>query len=127
MEGRHGMLTQGGGLNKGNLMGTEPKLTSSAPLEKGEDSDEPVWLVSTRALSAGSCFIDRPYCAASPQASHRGLPGPRSCDKRTIHQNPAPYRLAYNGSQATALKRTGQAPMKPREMRRGKADRRSEE
>src|SRR6266567_751288 len=68
-------------------------------------------LVSTRALSAGSCFIDRPYCAASPQASHRGLPGPRSCDKRTIHQNPAPYRLAYKRSRATALKRTAPSSM----------------
>src|ERR1700733_9369394 len=28
--------------------------------------------------SAGSCFTDRSYCAASPQASHRALPGPRS-------------------------------------------------
>src|SRR6266480_3912295 len=31
-------------------------------------------LVSTRALSAGSCFIDRPYCAASLKASHRACP-----------------------------------------------------
>src|SRR5437879_8897209 len=74
MDAMHGMLKQEGGVNKANLMGSEPKLTSSAPLEKGEDSDEPVWLVSTRALSAGSCFIDRPYCAASPQASHRARP-----------------------------------------------------
>src|SRR5437660_12775444 len=111
MDAMHGMLKQEGGVNKANLMGSEPKLTSSAPLEKGEDSDEPVWLVSTRALSAGSCFIDRPYCAASPQASHRGLPGPRSCDKRTIHQNPAPYRLAYKRSRATALKRTAPSSM----------------
>src|SRR5438876_2379148 len=45
-------------------------------------------LVSTRALSAGSCFIDGPCCAASPQASHRACPAlARSCDKRTIHQN----------------------------------------
>src|SRR5438552_13096060 len=74
MDAMHGMLKQEGGVNKANLMGSEPKLTSSAPLEKGEDSDEPVWLVLTRALSAGSCFIDRPYCAASPQASHRACP-----------------------------------------------------
>src|SRR5436309_8901061 len=87
MDAMHGMLKQEGGVNKANLMGSEPKLTSSAPLEKGEDSDEPVWLVLTRAISAGSCFIDRPYCAASPQASHIGLPGPRSCEKRTTHQN----------------------------------------
>src|SRR5256884_4221920 len=69
-----GMLKQEGGVNKASLMGSEPKLTSPPPLEKGEDSDEPVWLVLTRALSAGSCFIDRPYCAASPQASHRACP-----------------------------------------------------
>src|SRR5207244_12057046 len=74
MDAMHGMLKQEGGVNKANLMGSEPKLTSSAPLEKGEDSDEPVWLALTRALSAGSCFIDRPYCAASPQASHRSCP-----------------------------------------------------
>src|SRR6266516_1063403 len=74
MDAMHGMLKQEGGVNKANLMGSEPKLTFSAPLEKGEDSDEPVWLVLTRALSAGSCFIDRPYCAASPQASHRACP-----------------------------------------------------
>src|SRR5256884_2605829 len=78
MDAMHGMLKQEGGVNKANLMGSEPKLTSSAPLEKGEDSDEPVWLVLTRALSAGSCFIDRPYCAASPQASHRACPALRS-------------------------------------------------
>src|SRR5439155_25050556 len=74
MDAMHGMLKQEGGVNKANLMGSEPKLTSSAPLEKGEDSDEPVWLVLTRALSAGSCFIDRPYCPASPQASDRAGP-----------------------------------------------------
>src|SRR5947199_7118945 len=35
----------------------------------------------------------------------------RSCDKRTIHQNPAPYRLAYKRSRATALKRTAPSSM----------------
>src|SRR6266480_1763101 len=83
MDAMHGMLKQEGGVNKANLMGSEPKLTSSAPLEKGEDSDEPVWLVLTRALSAGSCFIDRPYCAASPSASHRACPGLGLASKET--------------------------------------------
>src|SRR6266704_635761 len=60
--------------------------TSSPPLKKGEDSYE-AWFGFNQSISAGSCFIDRPYCAASPQASHIGLPGPRSCEKRTTHQN----------------------------------------
>src|SRR5207249_7423485 len=55
-------------------------LTSSPPLKKGEDSYE-AWFGFNQSISAGSCFIDRPYCAASPQASHIGLPGPRSCEK----------------------------------------------
>ena len=54
--------------------------TSSPPLKKGEDSYE-AWFGFNQSISAGSCFIDRPYCAASPQASHIGLPGPRSCEK----------------------------------------------
>src|SRR6266516_2239046 len=87
MDAMHGMLKQEGGVNKANLMGSEPKLTSSAPLEKGEDSDEPVWLVLTRALSAGSCFIDRPYCAASPQASHRACPALGPATKQLYTKN----------------------------------------
>src|ERR1700756_3787231 len=34
------------------------------------------WCIGVRALSVGSCFIDRPYCAASPRASHRACPAP---------------------------------------------------
>ena len=34
-------------------------------------------LVLTKALSAGSCFTDRPYCAASPQASESGAARPK--------------------------------------------------
>jgi len=48
-------------------------LACSPPSKMGEDSYE-ACLVSTRGLSAGSCFIDRPYCAASPEASPRACP-----------------------------------------------------
>src|SRR6266550_2550718 len=44
-------------------------------------------LVATRALSAGSCFIDRPYCAASPQASHRACPALGPATKQLYTKN----------------------------------------
>src|SRR5437773_5434093 len=39
---------------------------SSPPSKKRARIPRKPGLVSTRALSASSCFIDRPYCAASP-------------------------------------------------------------
>ena len=35
----------------------------------------------------GSCFTDQPYCAASPQASHRAKPGPRSFGQQEFRTN----------------------------------------
>src|SRR5438046_10643836 len=104
MDAMHGMLKQEGGVNKANLMGSEPKLTSSAPLEKGEDSDEPVWLVLTRALSAGSCFIDRPYCAASPQASHRACPALGLATKEIYTKD---LRLCFSFSRSVITRHSG--------------------
>ena len=48
--------------------------------------------------STFACFIDRPYCAASPQACGSCLPGPRSCDKRSnARQTGAFYPALKNG------------------------------
>src|SRR2546429_500225 len=107
-----GMLKQEGGVNKASLMGSEPKLTSSGPLEKGEDSDEPVWLVSTRALSAGSCFIARPYCAASPQASHRACPALGLATKELYAKTCALYPRSQERSLTAHLVSSGLAAQK---------------
>src|SRR5215472_4461802 len=48
-------------------------------------------LALTRTLSPCSCFIDRPYRAASTQASGSGLPGPSSRYERTMQAKPASY------------------------------------
>src|SRR5437879_8939801 len=109
MDAMHGMLKQEGGVNKANLMGSEPKLTSSAPLEKGEDSDEPVWLVLTRALSAGSRFIARPYCAASPQASHRACPALGLATKELYAKTCALYPRSQERSLTAHLVSSGLA------------------
>src|SRR5437667_5224559 len=60
--------------------------TSSPPLKKARIPTKP-GLVSTRAPSAGSCFIDRPYYAASPQASHRAY----VLRQKNDTPKPAPY------------------------------------
>ena len=60
--------------------------TSSPPLKKARIPTKP-GLVSTRAPSAGSCFIDRPYCAASPQASHRACPALGPATKQLYTKN----------------------------------------
>src|SRR6266576_2902362 len=79
-------------------------------------------LVSTRALSAGSCFIDRPCCAASPQASHRACPALRSCDKRTIPQTCALYPRSQEGSLTAHLVRKAHESPRKRESQSSSRD-----
>ena len=72
-------------------------LTPSLPLERATIPTRSGW-VSTRTLSPSSFFIERPYRAASPQASHRALPGPKACGKgRYIKTQPLYPRSRERG------------------------------
>jgi hypothetical protein len=57
--------------------------------------------------SAGSCFIDRPYRAASPQASHRALPGPRSFGQKEYKNSWKKKRKRASYPHIPGLKRRG--------------------
>ena len=56
-------------------------------LREGRGFRRGLALVLTKALSAGSCFTDRPYCAASPQASHRACPALGLATKKLYTKN----------------------------------------
>src|SRR5947199_9718868 len=66
-------------------------------------------LVSTRALSAGSCFIARPYCAASPQASHRACPALGLATKELYAKTCALYPRSQERSLTAHLVSSGLA------------------
>jgi hypothetical protein len=53
--------------------------------------------------SVGSCFIDRPYGAASPEASHRAYPALGLLDTKMIERNPKKKKGPY----IPGLKRRG--------------------
>src|SRR5205807_9922995 len=61
-------------------------LTSSPPLKKGEDSYE-AWFGFNQSTFGGFLFHRSALLRRISLGFTSGLPGPRSCDKRTIHQN----------------------------------------
>ena len=60
--------------------------TSSPPLKKGEDSYE-AWFGFNQSTFGGFLFHRWALLRRISAGFTSGLPGPRSCDKRTIHQN----------------------------------------
>jgi len=61
-------------------------LTSSPPSKKGEDSYE-AWFGFNQSTFGGFLFHRSALLRRISEGFPSGLPGPRSCDKRTIHQN----------------------------------------
>jgi len=61
-------------------------LTSSPPLKKGEDSYE-AWFGFNQSTFGGFLFHRSALLRRISAGFTSGLPGPRSCDKRTIRQN----------------------------------------
>src|SRR5256886_16339890 len=61
-------------------------LTSSPPLKKGEDSYE-AWFGFNQSTFGGFLFHRSALLRRISAGFTSGPPGPRSCDKRTIHQN----------------------------------------
>src|SRR6184192_3057716 len=61
-------------------------LTSSPPSKKGEDSYE-AWFGFNQSTFGGFLFHRWALLRRISLGFTSGLPGPRSCDKRTIHQN----------------------------------------
>src|ERR1700724_1588778 len=70
-------------------------------------------LVVAGISSVGSCFTDRPYCAASPQASHRAYPSLGLLDARNTYLTqekgnrlPRPARPERRGLRSQLVKTT---------------------
>src|SRR6266576_62818 len=61
-------------------------LTSSPPSKIGEDSYE-AWFGFNQSTFGGFLFHRSALLRRISEGFPSGLPGPRSCDKRTIHQN----------------------------------------
>jgi len=60
-------------------------LTSSPPLKKGEDSYE-AWFGFNQSTFGGFLFHRSALLRRISAGFTSGLPGPRSCNKTTIHQ-----------------------------------------
>jgi len=82
--------------------------TSSPPSKKGEDSYE-AWFGFNQSTFGGFLFHRSALLRRISAGFTSGLPGPRSCDKRNIHQRPAPCIPVLKNGKNGPLRRIWQS------------------